>query len=50
MVDEYDKLRLLVTNLSKRSIRSAPDDEFQAFARWVGRIPQRVGFSYRQVI
>ncbi|KAJ6505774.1 hypothetical protein C8R47DRAFT_1315955 [Mycena vitilis] len=35
---EWQEARLM-TQLSKRAIRSTVDDEFDAFARWVGRRP-----------
>jgi hypothetical protein len=46
---EYDtRLKIFVTNLSKRAIRKRPDDESEAFARWVGRTPIAIGFTYKQ--
>ncbi|KAJ7110779.1 hypothetical protein C8R43DRAFT_1243019 [Mycena crocata] len=37
-ISEYQDVRLL-SNLSKRAIRPTVEDEFDAFARWVGRRP-----------
>ncbi|KAF8319264.1 hypothetical protein DL93DRAFT_2164482 [Clavulina sp. PMI_390] len=41
-----DRTRLLITQLSKRAIRSKPEDEFASFARWVTTPPLKIGFSY----
>jgi hypothetical protein len=45
-----DRIAMLVTQLSKRAIRKTPEDEFASFARWVGRVPIRIGYGYRRVL
>jgi len=40
------RLALFITELSKRAIRKGPDDEIASFARWIGRVPNIMRFSY----
>ncbi|KAF8320032.1 hypothetical protein DL93DRAFT_2164204 [Clavulina sp. PMI_390] len=44
--EEHDRTQILVTQLSKRAIRSQPEDEFASFARWVTTPPLKIRFSY----
>lgn len=43
--EDNDRLRLLITQLSRRAIRRAPADEYISFARWVARKPYHIGYS-----
>jgi hypothetical protein len=49
-VEAFSRADRLVTQLSKRAIRRSPEDEYIAFARWVGKVPIPIGFSYSQVV
>jgi hypothetical protein len=40
----------LASQLSKRAIRATVEDEFDAFARWIGRQPLFVHRFYNQVV
>ncbi|KAF7350618.1 hypothetical protein MSAN_01621900 [Mycena sanguinolenta] len=46
MINGYKEKRL-ITQLSKRAIRSTIDDEFEAFARWIGRQPIFVKYFFQ---
>jgi hypothetical protein len=39
IVEEESRHHFLMTNISKRAIRTTVDDEQEAFARWVAREP-----------
>ncbi|KAF8319266.1 hypothetical protein DL93DRAFT_2094740 [Clavulina sp. PMI_390] len=41
-----ERTHYLVTQLSKRAIRSKPEDEYASFAHWVTQPPLKIGFSY----
>jgi len=41
-----DMARKFFTEISRRTIRPAPVDEYSAFARWISRAPPRIGYSY----
>ncbi|KAF8328782.1 uncharacterized protein EI90DRAFT_3125526 [Cantharellus anzutake] len=41
-----ERMLSFITQLSKRAIRKGPDDEMASFARWVGRVPGQMRFSY----
>jgi hypothetical protein len=49
MMGDCQEIRLL-TQLSKRAIRPTVEDEFDAFARWVGRRPISVDRFYNHVV
>ncbi|KAF8319265.1 hypothetical protein DL93DRAFT_2164483 [Clavulina sp. PMI_390] len=44
--EPVERTHYLVTQLSKRAIRSQPEDEFTSFAHWVTQPPLKIGFSY----
>ncbi|KAJ6493336.1 hypothetical protein C8R45DRAFT_989494 [Mycena sanguinolenta] len=48
LINDYNATRL-ITQLSKRAIRSTVDDEFEAFARWIGRQPIFVQYFWKTV-
>ncbi|KAJ7128823.1 hypothetical protein C8R43DRAFT_1074699 [Mycena crocata] len=48
-INQYQDLRL-VSNLSKRAIRPTVEDEFDAFARWVGRRPIFVDMFFNESV
>ena len=43
---DEERQRALVTQLSKRAIRSAPNDEMASFAQWVAHAPPPIGHTY----
>lgn len=43
MAEEENRKYVFITQLSKRAIRSTPQDEFASFAGWVAHAPRPVG-------
>ena len=41
-----DMTRKFFTEVSRRTIRPTPVDEYSAFAGWISRAPPRIGYSY----